>query len=81
MDTAGRLVIPKMIRREAGFTPGMELEIRCRDGRVELPAPRAVRMLKKGQLFVAVPREASELLSARTVRRTQETIRGRDGRE
>ncbi len=36
MDSAGRLVIPKEIRREAGIEPGMPLEIRCDDGIIEI---------------------------------------------
>ena len=39
-DAAGRLVIPKEIRREAGLKPGMVLEVHWRDGHIEIePAP------------------------------------------
>ena len=40
IDAAGRLVIPKSIREAAGLRPDTPLEIRFRDGRVEIaPAP------------------------------------------
>lgn len=82
MDPSGRLVIPKAIRQKAGIAPGVELEIRCTDGRIELePAPREIRIVKKGELYVAVPREPSEPLKAKTVRNTQEAIRGRNAQE
>lgn len=48
IDTAGRLVIPKELRREAGLQPGTELEIRWRQGLIEIePAPLPVK-LKNG---------------------------------
>jgi AbrB family looped-hinge helix DNA binding protein len=36
MDKAGRLVLPKAIREEAGIEPGIPLRIAVRDGRVEI---------------------------------------------
>ena len=36
MDSAGRLVIPSDIRREAALEPGMPLEVRTRDGVIEI---------------------------------------------
>ena len=45
IDAAGRLVIPKRLRDEAGLTTGKELEVRCRDGRIEVaPAESTVRL-------------------------------------
>ncbi len=56
MDAAGRLVIPREVRRVAGLRPGVPLEVRWRDGRIEIePAPLAVRMEKRGRWVVAVP--------------------------
>ena len=56
----------------------MELEIRCRDGRVEIePAPREVRLVRRGRLLVAVPKEASEPLSEDAVCRTRDDLRSR----
>ncbi|HZS92352.1 MAG TPA: AbrB/MazE/SpoVT family DNA-binding domain-containing protein, partial [Chloroflexota bacterium] len=36
MDAAGRLVIPREIRRQAGLQPGMPVEVRWHDGRIEI---------------------------------------------
>src|SRR5947207_1519111 len=59
IDSAGRLVIPKDVRREAGLRSGMPVEVIARNGRVEIePAPLPVRLVKKGRLLVAVPATA-----------------------
>ena len=82
IDSSGRLVVPKAIRQEAGFLPGMDLQVSCRDGRVELePAPRKVRIVKKGKVFVALPEDPSEPLTAEVVRRTQEAVRERHAKK
>ncbi|MGE3976441.1 MAG: AbrB/MazE/SpoVT family DNA-binding domain-containing protein [Nitrospira sp.] len=45
LDAAGRLVILKELRREAGLQPGTELEIRWRQGLIEIaPAPLPVKL-------------------------------------
>lgn len=68
IDGAGRLVIPKEIRREARLAPGAPLEIRWRDGRIEIePAPAAVRLQRRGRLLVAVPKGKLPELSAEAV--------------
>ncbi len=36
IDAAGRLVIPKKIREEAGLKPGTALDVRVRDGVIEI---------------------------------------------
>lgn len=78
IDAVGRVVVPKAIREAAGLKPGVALEIRCRDGRVEIePAPRAVRIVKRGKVYVAVPEEPSSPLTRESVRETQEAIRKR----
>ena len=65
IDSAGRLVVPKEIRREAGIEAGMPLQIQCRDGRIEIePAPLPVTLERKGRLLVAVP--VRQLFSARS---------------
>jgi len=72
MDSAGRLVIPKEIRREARLAPGVPLEVRWRDGRIEIePAPAAVRLQRKGRLLVAVPRKKLPKLTPETVEQTR----------
>ena len=58
LDGAGRLVIPKEIRREARLAPGVALEVRWREGRIEIePAPAPVRLQRRGRLLVAVPKK------------------------
>lgn len=80
IDTSGRLVLPKRIREQAGFTPGSLLEIRCFDGRVEIE-PAAVDVdLVDGEdgLPLLVPRQPVPTLNQATVRATLERIRNRD---
>ena len=72
MDAAGRLVIPREIRREARLRGGDRLEIRCRDGRIEIePAPLPVRLVRKGELLVAIPLSATEKLTRERVEETR----------
>ena len=76
IDAAGRLVIPKAIRREAGLSPDVPLLIEVRDGEVVIrPRPRTVELVDRGGVKVAVPIEPSEPLTGDTVRGTQETLR------
>ena len=76
MDSAGRLVIPGAIRREAGLKPGAPLEVHWRDGRVEIePAPLPVKLVRQGRLLVAVPEEKTGPLRAETVERTRRVLR------
>jgi AbrB family looped-hinge helix DNA binding protein len=76
IDPAGRLVIPKQIRQEAGLRPGMPLDVRWRAGRIEIePAPLPVKLVRKGRLLVAVPDKDVPGLSADTVERTRQTLR------
>ena len=76
IDVAGRLVIPKEIRQEAGLKPGMLLDVRWRAGRIELePAPLPVKLVQKGRLVVAVPEKDAGVLKADTVERTRKTLR------
>jgi len=80
IDSAGRLVIPKDVRREAGLRSGMPVEVVARNGRVEIePAPLPVRLVKKGRLLVAVPRRRVPPMTAETVERTRERLRGERG--
>ena len=52
MDSAGRLVIPSEIRREAALEPGVPLEVRWRDGIIEIePQSLAVTLKRKGRLL------------------------------
>ena len=76
IDPAGRLVIPKQIRQEAGLRPGMPLDVRWRAGRIEIePAPLPVKLVRKGRLLVAVPERNVAKLAAGTVERTRQALR------
>lgn len=76
IDPAGRLVIPKEIRREAGLRPGMLLDVRLREGRIEIePAPLPVKLVRKGKLLVAVAAKDVPTLTSETVERTRRAIR------
>ena len=56
IDEAGRLTLPREIRDAAGLAPGTELEVRVRDGVIELePQTLPVRFDREGHLVVAVP--------------------------
>jgi AbrB family looped-hinge helix DNA binding protein len=75
MDRAGRLVIPKEIRREAKLVPGVRLEVKWRDGRIEIePAPAAVRLQRRGRLLVAVPRKKTPALTPDAVEQTRSRL-------
>ncbi|HEX3126072.1 MAG TPA: AbrB/MazE/SpoVT family DNA-binding domain-containing protein [Thermoanaerobaculia bacterium] len=78
IDSAGRLVLPKMIREEAGLLPGMSLQVSVREGRIEIePVPRQVRIVQKGPLRIAVPVEEGPALSGATVEEVRRGIRER----
>ena len=82
IDSVGRIVIPKEVRREAGIHAAMAVEVRCLDGRVEIePAPIRVKLARRGRLLVAEPRQTTPPLANKTVERTLATIRSeRDSR-
>jgi len=81
IDAAGRLVIPVEIRREAALQPGIPLEIRVREGVIEIePQPLAVSLKKKGRLLVAAPAAAVPPLRASVVETTRREIATRRGR-
>ena len=80
IDSAGRLVIPKEARDQAGLRPGMPLEVRVRDGRIEIePAALDVTIQKRGRFRVAVARTAVAALTNETVERTRRTLRRERG--
>jgi len=76
IDAAGRLVIPREIRREAGLEPGTPLDVRWQDGRIEIePEPLPVKLVRKGRLLVAVPKNPVGRLRAEAVERTRRALR------
>lgn len=77
IDAAGRLVIPKEIRKQAGLTPGTPLEVRFRDGVVEIePVPLKVGLVREGRFLVAVPLEdvSVPVLTSEEVEATRQAI-------
>ena len=81
MEAAGRLVIPREIRREAALEPGVPLEVRWRDGVIELePQSLPVSLERRGRLLVATPREPVARLSTASVERTRRDIARSRGR-
>jgi len=80
IDAAGRLVVPKEIRRQAALEPGMPLEVRWRDGVIEIePKPLAVTLERRGRLLVATPAEPVVRLRTETVERTRRSLADRQG--
>jgi AbrB family looped-hinge helix DNA binding protein len=78
MDAAGRLVIPKSIRRQAGIGPHTEFEVRTRGAVIELrPIGRTVRLEARGSLVVAVPAEEGSVLRQTEVDATVDALRRR----
>ena len=76
MDQAGRLVIPAEIRREAAIEPGVPLDVRLRDGVIEIqPQPVAVIIQRRGRLLVASPVTKAPSLTHETVERTRRAVR------
>ena len=80
MDSAGRLVIPGAIRREAALEPGMPLEVRCRDGVIEIaPQPVPVKLERRRHLLVASPKVKVGPLRASAVERARRDVATRRG--
>jgi AbrB family looped-hinge helix DNA binding protein len=81
MDAAGRLVLPKAIREQAGFRPGRLLEIRGEEDRVEIRvAPLEVDIVEaEDGLPLARPKEPTGVLTTETVREVLEAVRERRG--
>lgn len=76
IDSAGRLVIPKEVRQQAQLEPGMPLEVRVRDGRIEIePAPLVVALRRRGRLTIAVPGETPGALTSEMVEETRRRLR------
>jgi AbrB family looped-hinge helix DNA binding protein len=75
MDSAGRLVIPREIRREAAIEPGAPLDVRWRDGVIEIePQSLPVTLKRKGRLLVASPASPAPPLRTATVERTRRDL-------
>jgi len=76
MDAAGRLVLPKAIRQRAQLRPGVPLEVRVVDGRIEIEqAPATVTLTRSEGFWVAAPAEDVPVLSQTEVDSTLEVLR------
>ncbi len=77
IDKAGRLVIPKEIREQAGLKPGVKLKVDCYYGKVVIEPICKIKLFRKGSLLVSravgAPKMSREM-SNRLIRRY------RDGR-
>lgn len=76
IDRAGRIVVPKALRDELHLEPGTRLEIRLREGRIELePAPAPMRLVRRGRGLVATTEEPLPRIGAADVRAVTESLR------
>jgi len=76
LDSDGRIVVPKALRQALGLKSGQALEIRARDGRLEIEiSATPMRLKKHGKGPVAVPDVALPRLTANQVRDTLERVR------
>lgn len=76
IDAAGRVVIPKALRERLGLLGGRAVEIREREGRLEIePAPTPMTLERRGRVRVAVPARKLPALTDQLVRDTLEQLR------
>ncbi len=79
MVAAGRIVIPKEIRRQLRLEPDQSLELRVHDGHLEIePAPLSISIRKSGSFYVAVANTPVPTMKAHVVTATREQIRNHD---
>jgi AbrB family looped-hinge helix DNA binding protein len=77
VDADGRIVIPAAIRDATGLDPGAELDIRVRNGVVELvPVELPVRLERRKYLLVAVPEMPVEPLTMGEVDAVRDALLG-----
>jgi AbrB family looped-hinge helix DNA binding protein len=76
IDDAGRLVVPKALRDELGLEGGTLLEIRLREGRLEIePVATPMRLVRRGKRLVATTDEPLPRIDAADVRAVVESQR------
>ncbi len=76
IDRAGRVVVPKRVRDELGFSPDTPLEAEVVDGRLELFASHPPAKLAEGPNGPMVAATGTPVTDA-LVRRTLEAVRER----
>lgn len=76
IDSAGRVVIPKELRDRLGLSHGRPVDIRERDGRIEIePAITAMNLVSRPGGCVAVPEQELPPLTDEMVRDALERVR------
>ena len=76
IDKAGRVVIPKPVRDELGFSPDTPLEAEVVDGRLELSAPHEPAKIVEGPYGPVVAATGTPITDEE-IRRTLEAVRDR----
>lgn len=76
IDGVGRLVVPKALREELQLQAGSTLEIRPRDGRLELePVLTPMRLVRRGKSLAATTDEPLPAIGSDEVRVVIDAVR------
>jgi AbrB family looped-hinge helix DNA binding protein len=76
IDAAGRLVVPKELRRELKLNAGTVVDINIRNGVLEIvPAATPMRLVRKGKSLVATTDEPLPVIGPQEVRSVTESLR------
>jgi AbrB family looped-hinge helix DNA binding protein len=76
IDRAGRVVIPKAVRDQAGLEAGTEIEVEFRDGQVVLePATVPMRVVKRAERAAIEAEGEMPPLTSDEVRAVLERVR------
>ncbi len=76
IDKAGRLVIPRPLREQAGLKPGTELTLHYREGKIEIePVRQPIRIARRGSRLVLTRAPGGPPLTAEQVNQVLEEIR------
>lgn len=76
IDAAGRMVVPKALRDELNLEAGTGLEIRVRDGLLEIePVVSPMRLIRRGGGMVATTDDPLPTIGVDDVRAVTESLR------